>query len=179
MTEDIRARMVELLPRLRRFAFLLSGDMDRAEDLTQEACARALAHADQWTKGTRLDSWMYRIAQNIWYDRLRASKVRGIVVEIDDALDVVGDDGRRVVEGRLLLDQAIRCMGELTADQQLLITMVCVDNMSYREAADVFGVPVGTVMSRLARARKALHLSMNDEIDDLSFELKSAGSGRE
>ncbi len=178
MTEDIRARMVELLPRLRRFAFLLSGDMDRAEDLTHETCVRALANSDQWTKGTRLDSWMYRIAQNLWYDRLRASKVRGIVVEIDDALDVAGDDGRRVVEGRLLLSQVIKAIGDLAPEQQLLITMVCVDNMSYREAADALGVPIGTVMSRLARARKALHVSMNGEHDDHSSGSKSMGSGR-
>ncbi len=179
MTEDIRARMVEMLPRLRRFAFLLSGDMDRAEDLTQETCVRALANAEQWTKGTRLDSWMYRIAQNLWYDRLRANKVRGIVVEIDDALDIVGEDGRKVTDSRLLLNQVIAHIGELTSEQQLLITMVCVDNMSYREAAEALGVPIGTVMSRLARARKALHVSMNDENDDVATVSKSMGSGRE
>lgn len=179
MTEDIRARMVEMLPRLRRFAFLLSGDMDRAEDLTQETCVRALANSDQWARGTRLDSWMYRIAQNLWYDRLRANKVRGIVVDIDDALDVVGDDGRKVADSRVLLNQVIKCIGELTSEQQVLITLVCVDNMSYREAADTLGVPIGTVMSRLARARKALHVSMNGGDDDLASDLKSMGSGRE
>jgi RNA polymerase sigma-70 factor (ECF subfamily) len=154
--------MVEVLPRLRRFAFMLSGDMDRAEDLTQEACMRALANAEQWTAGTRLDSWMYKIAQNLWYDRMRATKVRGITVELDDALNVAGDDGRQVGDGRLQLAEVLSGIERLTPEQQLLLTMVCVDGLSYREAARSLDVPIGTVMSRLARARKALHEYMEN-----------------
>ncbi|MEQ1710887.1 MAG: sigma factor-like helix-turn-helix DNA-binding protein, partial [Hyphomicrobium sp.] len=108
-----------------------------------------------------------------------ANKVRGIVVEIDDALDIVGEDGRKVTDSRLLLNQVIAHIGDLTSEQQLLITMVCVDNMSYREAAEALGVPIGTVMSRLARARKALHVSMNDENDEVASVSKSMRSGRE
>ena len=65
MTNDVGRRIVELLPRLRRFAYALTGDPDKGDDLVQEGCARAFAHLDQWWPGTRLDSWMYKIIHNI------------------------------------------------------------------------------------------------------------------
>lgn len=173
MTEDFRTGMVELLPRLRRFALLLCGDLDRAEDLTQETCLKALANSGQWTAGTRLDSWMYKIAQNIWYDRLRASKSRGITVDIDDALDVIGEDGRRVGESRLMLGHVARHIGQLPSEQQLLIALVCADGLTYREAADALDLPIGTVMSRLARARKALHEAIGGSVADGSAAIGS------
>src|SRR5215510_15980700 len=83
VTDEIRSRMVELLPRLRRFAYALTGDLDQGDDLVQEACARALSRVDQFEAGTRFDSWMFRIAQNIWFDRKRAQKVRGPVADLD------------------------------------------------------------------------------------------------
>jgi RNA polymerase sigma-70 factor, ECF subfamily len=152
--------MVELLPRLRRFAYALTGNLDKADDLVQETCARALASADQWQAGTRLDSWMYRIAQNLWFDRIRATKVRGEVVDVDTALDIAGSDGRDVTENRLTLQAVAKSIAELPADQQLVVAHVCIDGMSYKDAAEALGVPIGTVMSRLARARRALHIAI-------------------
>jgi RNA polymerase sigma-70 factor, ECF subfamily len=161
VANDIRDRMVELLPRLRRFAYALTGNLDKADDLVQETCARALASADQWQAGTRLDSWMYRIAQNLWFDRLRATKVRGEVVDVDTAIDLVGSDGRDVTESRLTLQVVAKSIAQLPADQQLVIAHVCIDGLSYKDAADALGIPIGTVMSRLARARRALHAALN------------------
>ena len=157
MSNDIRHRMVELLPRLRRFAYALTGNLDKADDLVQDTCARALANADQWQPGTRLDSWMYRIAQNLWFDRMRSQKVRGEVVDVDTALDLAGSDGRDVTENRLTLQVVAKSISKLPPDQQLVIAHVCIDGLSYKDAADALGIPIGTVMSRLARARKALH----------------------
>ena len=77
MRNDPRNQIVEFLPRLRRFSHALTGDPDKGDDLVQETCARALSRLDQWEAGTRLDSWMFRIAQNIWFDQRRAHKVRG------------------------------------------------------------------------------------------------------
>jgi RNA polymerase sigma-70 factor, ECF subfamily len=161
VANDIRDRMVELLPRLRRFAYALTGSLDKADDLVQETCARALANADQWQPGTRLDSWMYRIAQNLWFDRLRATKVRGEVVDVDTAIDLVGSDGRDVTESRLTLQVVAKSIAKLPADQQLVIAHVCIDGLSYKDAAEALGIPIGTVMSRLARARQALHAAMS------------------
>src|SRR5262249_59526826 len=82
--------MVELLPRLRRFAVALTGDLDQGDDLVQETCMRALSRVDQYQPGTRLDSWMYRIAQNLWLDRMRAKKVRGVQVDVEAAEGLAG-----------------------------------------------------------------------------------------
>lgn len=174
MSNDIRHRMVELLPRLRRFAYALTGNLDKADDLVQETCARALAHADQWQAGTRLDSWMYRIAQNLWFDRMRATKVRGEVVDVDTAADLVGSDGRHVIEHRSALQVVANGIAKLPADQQMVIARVCIDGMSYKDAADALGIPIGTVMSRLARARRALHEAINGAPDAPSALTKGA-----
>jgi RNA polymerase sigma-70 factor (ECF subfamily) len=149
--------MVELLPRLRRFAVALTGDLDQADDLVQETCARALSAVKQWQPGTRLDSWMYRIAQNLWLDRMRARKVRGEKVDVEVADAVTGTDGRDVVESRLTLEAVSAAMAQLPDEQRVLIALVCIDGLSYKEAADITGSPIGTVMSRLARARRELH----------------------
>jgi RNA polymerase sigma-70 factor (ECF subfamily) len=131
--------------------------LDQADDLVQETCARALSRIEQWQEGTRLDSWMYRIAQNLWFDRTRARKVRGEQVTVDAAETLAGADGRDVVESRLTLDAVNAAMAHLPDEQRVLIALVCIDGLSYKEAADVTQTPIGTVMSRLARARRELH----------------------
>jgi RNA polymerase sigma-70 factor, ECF subfamily len=156
MKSDPRLQIVDFLPRLRRFSHALTGNPDKGDDLVQETCARALSRLEQWEAGTRLDSWMFRIAQNIWLDQRRAHKVRGDAVDIDQVYDVQGDDGRDIVEIRLTLREVNEGISELPADQQMLIALVCVDGLSYKEASEVLEVPIGTVMSRLARARRAL-----------------------
>jgi len=163
VTDGIRARMVVFLPRLRRFAYSLTGDLDQADDLVQETCERALSHLDKLRPETRLDSWMFRIAQNLWVDRARARKVRGVAVDLDDARDLSGPDGRVVTEARLMLESVQRGIAKLPPDQQVVIALVCVDGASYKDAADILGIPIGTVMSRLARARRALHEELHAE----------------
>jgi RNA polymerase sigma-70 factor (ECF subfamily) len=106
---------------------------------------------------------MYRIAQNIWLDRGRAKKVRGDVVNLDDVPNLQGVDGREITEKRLTLEAVNAGMIRLTDDQRVLIALVCVDGLSYQEAADVLDLPIGTVMSRLARARKALSAAIGEE----------------
>jgi RNA polymerase sigma-70 factor (ECF subfamily) len=157
VTDEFRTRMVELLPRMRRFAVALTGDLDQADDLVQETCMRALARVEQWQPGTRLDSWMYRIAQNLWLDRMRAKKVRGEQVDVETAEAVAGPDGRDVVESRLSLNAVSSAMAYLPDEQRMLIALVCIDGLSYKEAAEITDTPIGTVMSRLARARRELH----------------------
>jgi RNA polymerase sigma-70 factor, ECF subfamily len=167
MSHDLRLQIVEFLPRLRRFSQALTGDKDKGDDLVQETCARALSRAGQWEPGTRLDSWMFRIAQNIWLDQRRAHKVRGDAADIDQAYDVAGEDGRLVTESRLTLREVSRGIAELPPDQQVIIALICVEGLSYKEAAEVLNVPIGTVMSRLARARRALFGKASTEHDAL------------
>jgi RNA polymerase sigma-70 factor (ECF subfamily) len=166
VNDEFRARLVQLLPRLRRFAVALTGDLDQADDLVQEACARALSRMDQWQEGTRLDSWMYRIAQNLWLDQVRAKKARTVHIPLDEQLS--GPDGRAVTDSRLSLAAVGAAMAKLAPDQRLLVALVCIDGASYKEAAEMTGVPIGTVMSRLARARRELHAYLEGKAAVLS-----------
>ena len=163
MTEDIRPLIIEFLPRLRRFAYALTGNMDQGDDLVQETCVRALSRIEQWQPGTRLDSWMYRIAQNLWLDKVRSNKVRGHVVDIDSMPELTSHDGRAVTESRLTLQEVAAGMDRLPEEQRVLVTLVCIEGLSYKDAAETLGVPIGTVMSRLARARRALYIGIHGE----------------
>lgn len=160
MTEDVRSRMIEFLPRLRRFAYTLTRNADQADDLVQDTCERALARIDQWKPGTRLDSWMYQIARNLWVDRGRAARVRGEPADLDTVMNIADSDGRTVMENRLMVSTVLECMAKLSDDQQVLLALICVEGMTYPEAAEILGIPVGTVMSRLARARQAIGAAM-------------------
>lgn len=167
MTNDVGRRIVELLPRLRRFAYALSGDPDKGDDLVQEGCARAFAHLDRWQPGTRLDSWMYKIIHNIWLDQMRASRVRGIVVDVDSGPELAGEDGRDVMNSRLTLRRVLDALRSLPQAQQALITLVSFEGLSYQEAADILEIPVGTATSRLVRGRRALYAMAVEGINAL------------
>jgi len=150
-----RAQMLAFLPRLRRFAFALTGRAADADDLVQDTIERALRSLDRFTPGTRMDSWMFRIAQNLWIDALRAKKTRGQTAGLEEA-EQVSFDGRRAVESRLMLSETSRALAALPEDQRAVVALVLIDGLSYREAASVLEVPIGTVTSRLARGREAL-----------------------
>jgi RNA polymerase sigma-70 factor, ECF subfamily len=159
LDDRVRADMVALLPRLRRFARGLTGTPDQADDLVQAACERAIARIEQWTPGTRLDSWMFRIVQTIWLDERRAAKVRTGEGRIDaaEATDPeLSVDGVRRMEAHLTYDRVRRVIGKLPEEQRIVMMLVCVEGQTYKEAADTLGIPIGTVMSRLARARAGL-----------------------
>ena len=148
-------QLVAVLPRLRRFARGLTGSAVEADDLVQAACERALARTHQFQAGTRFDSWMFRIVQTVWIDQLRARDTRRTESE-EEAEHVGSDESVRRVEARLALQEVQAAIGGLPAEQRVALMLVTVEGLSYKEAADVAGVPVGTIMSRLARARTAL-----------------------
>ena len=155
MLDRNRTEMLACLPRLRRFALALAGRNSDADDLVQDAIERALRNLGQFTPGTRMDSWMFRIAQNLWIDQLRARKSRGTPAPIEEA-EQVGVDGRRTAEARIMLSETSRGLAALPEEQRAAVALVLIEGLSYREAADVLEVPIGTVTSRLARGRDAL-----------------------
>jgi len=157
---DVHDRMVKMLPRLRRFVGSLTGGAESSEDLIQETCARALAHLDQWQPGTRLDSWMFRIAQNLWIDHMRTQKIRGEVVDMEAIGDLLSCDGRVIAENRIMLQELGKDIAQLSPDQRNVIRLVWGYGMSYKETGKILNLPAGTVMSRLARARDALQKHM-------------------
>lgn len=153
---DLREAIVAVLPRLRRFCMALARDADAGDDLCQATVERALAKAGQFQPGTRIDSWMYRIAQNLAIDGHRRRATHGVAVDIADRPDLAGDDGVALLERRSELARARQAMAGLPDDQRAVMALVVLDGKSYAEAADILAVPLGTVMSRLARARRAV-----------------------
>ena len=151
----IRNSLIPLYPRLRRFATILTGSDQDGDDLVQHACERALTRSMQWQPGTRLDRWLYRIMYNVWIDERRSARVR-TRAPLDDATEEIGDDGEARAAARLTLDVVYRELRELPEDQRVVLTLICIDGLSYKETAETLGIPLGTVMSRLARARLAL-----------------------
>jgi RNA polymerase sigma-70 factor, ECF subfamily len=145
---------------LRRFCAALTRNGDLGDDLCQATIEKALLKSDQFETGTRLDSWMYRIARNLQIDTVRRRQTRGVEIDIDDAFDVAGDDGVAIVEGRSELAHVEAAMADLSEDQRALIALVVIDGQSYKEAADLLDIPIGTVMSRIARARRAIDISL-------------------
>lgn len=148
------AELIGLIPRLRSFATGLALDPIRADDLVQAACERALQRRAQWQPGTRLDSWMFTIVRNLWVDQLRAAGTRA-----EDPLpehDLPAPAWTASIEASMTLQQVLELLARLPPDMRAVMVAVCVEDLSYKEAAEVLGIPVGTVMSRLARARSRL-----------------------
>jgi len=154
--EMLRNQMVGLLPRLRRFAMTLARDLDRADDLVQGACERALTRLNQLRTGTRLDSWLYRIIYTQWIDNLRRKKTRS------DKLILLSNEARSSNPCSDLdnpLDAAVdlqKALNTLPEEHLVSLMLVSVEGYSYAEAASVLDVPAGTVASRVARARNML-----------------------
>ena len=161
--DELRNQMVGLLPRLRRFARGLSKDPDRADDLVQAACERALNRLYQVADDTRFDSWLYRIIYTQWVDKLRRHKTRS------DKLVLISEQNKtRVSEANsaAYLDVVLdiqNALNTLPEEHHAAILLVAVEGYSYAEAASVLKVPAGTVASRVARARTMLGKQFNSE----------------
>jgi RNA polymerase sigma-70 factor (ECF subfamily) len=151
--DDVRAQLPELLPRLRRFARVITRNVHDADDLVQVAVEKALARAAQWRPGSRLDSWMFGIMKNAWIDEIRARRRRGRVHAPEEAGFAVGDASAAARDIALSVQTA---MARLPEEQRMAIALVLVEGLSYKDAAEALGIPVGTLTSRLARGRDAL-----------------------
>lgn len=145
--------LLDFLPNLRRFAISLCRSRDIADDLVQAACERALAHEDRFEPGTRFDAWMFRILRNLWIDQLRRQQTAGPVEDVSTRHDLAGDDGVHTVEAKSALGAVSSAIDQLSDEQREVLLLVCVEDLSYADTAKMLGIPVGTVMSRLARAR--------------------------
>lgn len=154
--------IVDLLPRLRRLGRVLTRAPADADDLVQITVERALTRSDQWQRGTRLDSWMFRIMKNAWIDETRARQRRGAVLAPPEEGEHVGDDGEVAMETRLAAAEVGRAMARLPDEQRLAVALVLVEGLSYKDAADVLEIPAGTLTSRLVRGRMALMAELQD-----------------
>lgn len=152
----VEGQLIAFLPNLRRFAISLTGSRDLADDLVQAACERALQNAGSFTPGTRFDAWMFRILRNLWIDHLRRGRTAGVHEDIEERHDIAGLSGQQVTEARLTLKSVAEAVALLPGEQREVLLLVCVEDLSYRETAELLDIPIGTVMSRLSRARKFL-----------------------
>lgn len=153
---DFKTNIIGLLPRLRRFAVTLCGNVDDADDLLQATVEKALRRQDSYNPAFKIDSWLFKIMQNHWIDEKRKMSRRGTNVPIEDQYSLVGEDGERTQEQRFAAQKLLAVMASLPEPQQMVVALVLIDGQTYEEAAALLNVPVGTIMSRLFRARKTL-----------------------
>jgi len=159
MSVSLEHDIAALLPRLRRFARSLTFHREDADDVVQIAVERALARSAQWEAGTRLDSWMFRIVKNAWIDEVRSRVRRDQLFVPEEAGEHVGDDHAEAQQQRMAIEKAMSLLSE---DHRMVIGLVLVDGLPYKEAAEVLEIPMGTLTSRLARAREALQELLSD-----------------
>jgi RNA polymerase sigma-70 factor (ECF subfamily) len=157
-SENVHEQIAALLPRLRRFARNLTRNPDDADDLVQIAVERALLKLEQWRRDARLDSWMFKIVRNVWIDELRARGRRDKIFLAAEAGENVGE---AVMEREADLMSVQSAMARLPEEQRMAVSLVLVEGLPYKEAAEVLDVPIGTLTSRLARGREALQAMLD------------------
>ena len=145
----------EVYPRLWRFALTLTGQRQAADDLAQATALRALEQANKFQPGTHLDRWLFVMARRVWLNELRSAHTKNSqgFVPIEEVAPVApGVDAETNIFARQVLNQVMA----LPEAQRETVLLVYVEGYSYREAAEILDVPIGTVMSRLAAARGKL-----------------------
>ncbi len=154
--DEFSGGLVALLPNLRRFALSLCRKPDIADDLVQTTVERALKARDRFDPATRLDAWAFRILRNAWIDHTRRAGNRDDMIDIAEVPEALTVDGTQVTETRLM---SVRSKGRWPPCPKIsrpCCWLVCAEGMTYAEVAEVLDVPIGTVMSRLSRARLAV-----------------------
>jgi len=148
-------RLVELIPRLRRYARALVGDRASADDLVQDTLERAWAKLHLYRRGTDLRAWLFTVMHNVHVNKVRATRVT------DTLEDELPELAQRASQGDALLVRDLdRAIARLPAEQRAVLLLVTLEEMSYEEVARAIGIPIGTVMSRLSRAREKLRMMM-------------------
>lgn len=158
--ENVHDQIVALVPRLRRFARNLTRNPHDADDVVQIALERALTKLDQWHSDARLDCWLFKIVRNAWIDEIRWRGRRDKVFLGEEAGEQVGIDTMEHETDSMSVQSA---MARLPEDQRMAVSLVLVEGLPYKEAATVLDIPMGTLTSRLARARDALQTMLEPE----------------
>ena len=152
---DEAKRLVELIPRLRRYARALVGERATADDLVQDTLERAWAKLHLYRRGTDLRAWLFTVMHNVHVNRVRATR------PVDPLEDEMPELAQRDTQPDALLVRDLdRAIARLPADQRAVLLLVTLEEMSYEEVARTLGIPIGTVMSRLSRAREKLRAMM-------------------
>ena len=148
-------RLVDLIPRLRRYARALAGDKASADDLVQDTLERAWAKLHLYRRGTDLRAWLFTVMHNVHVNKVRAARAT------DPLEEEMPELAQRAAQGDTLLMRDLdRAIARLLAEQRAVLLRVTLEEMSYEQVARTLGIPIGTVMSRLSRAREKLRAMM-------------------
>ena len=153
--------LVEEIPALRRYAWALSGDSNQVDDLVQECLARAISRRKLWISQKGIRPWLFTILHNIFVNTLRRAGNAPIVGSIEDYENSAVSTSE--ADTMCTLSDFERSLNQLSLDQREALLLVGMEQLSYKEASKVVGVPVGTIMSRLSRAREQLRKGLNGE----------------
>lgn len=173
-----RAFEHEALPQLDivyRVALQLCGDATRADDLTQETMLKAFRAWNQYEPGSNIRAWLLTILRHTFINQYRREKARGPSVDIDSVFDAVQEtDPEASFFERIVDDQVLRAIAGLPADFREVLVMRDIEGLAYAEIAEVTNVPVGTVKSRVFRARQALQNALHDYAVEMGHIRRSA-----
>jgi RNA polymerase sigma-70 factor (ECF subfamily) len=166
--------LVAAIPRLRRYARVLTGEATRADDLVQETLARAWEKRRLWTAGTDLRAWLFTIMHNVFVNQRALARREAGNVSLDG-----DDDGntawqipvRATQQTRVELIEVLREVARLPVDQRAVLVLAAVEEMRYEEIAAALSIPVGTVMSRLSRAREKLRRAAGASAESAGFKI--------
>src|SRR4051794_23977865 len=177
---ELEAALGRHIPALRRFARGLLRDTDAADDLVQDCLTRAISRWHLRRDEGGLRPWLFAILYNLFVsDRRAAGRRGGPAARVEDWDRMVPSiDGRRLAEDRLTWRDLMAGLESLPAEQRAVILLVGVEDLSYEEAAQVIGVPLGTVMSRLSRARERLRRHLEGETEPLTAKAAVPPFGR-
>ncbi len=165
--EQLKQELTRIAPMLRRFAYSLTGAAADADDLLQNTLERLLSR--EIPDDVELVKWAFRVCRNLWIDEYRARKVRQKNVYSLDDTEEPAVDGEQAIHDQITLAQVDAAMNQLPDEQRSIMALVAVQGMSYKEVAETLGIPAGTVMSRLARARVALAGFLNPAVGRASI----------
>ena len=158
--------LVAAIPRLRRYARVLTGETTRADDLVQETLARAWEKRRLWAAGSDLRAWLFTIMHNVFVNQRAMARRDAQSLSLDDEDNGVARElaVRSDAHVRVELAQVVRALDRLPAEQREVLVLAAVEELRYEEIAAVLAIPVGTVMSRLSRARDKLRRALDHEM---------------
>lgn len=158
---DFRSQLAAELPHLRRFSRALVGDAALADDLVQDCIERALIKSHLYDPARPLRAWLFAVLRNLYISGLRRDRRSAVVKSVDE---LTGGEGAVPAsqEERLSVALIAEALDRLPQQHREVIVVVALEEMSYRDAAEITGVPIGTVMSRLSRARGSLQRILED-----------------
>ncbi len=160
--QDLRSSVAAEVPYLRRFARALTGNPSTADDLVQDCIERALTRLHLYDEDRNLRTWLYTILRNLYINDVRKNSRRGPHMNIEEVSEHSLGQSTDQANQSVLVQDIAKALEQLPDEQREVIVLIAIEELSYEETANIIGTPIGTVMSRLSRARNRLKIIMSD-----------------